>query len=525
MNKKLKTIIISLLITPFILTSCGTKVSSNSEDSNFKYMNLSHKKNNSEINQLIQDINNSRKEIYSNTPTIKDEYINWFKNGEDEFTEKEIEEAVAYEKLHRNGKVIKSPESTYDEKKILTYEEAKEDIDYLFRLLRYSYGPYAYMGGDEIFNNAKTTIISEIEGKDTIKCYDFTNILRKNLTFIKDAHFGMSHNNIEVNNDYDGQVYYVGKEEFFKDSKGYYKLVEKKKYYANEINKDKDIEKYIKMSINAEGKLVYNVAILREWSRNSLMSIPVSYIKGQDIIEESIDLSMLSLKYRNKFDPFEYRIENNIPIAKIGAMHDVTPGSSAQDNFVNTAKEMKEYPISIVDLRGNTGGFSTAGLNWTVEYTGSGYGVYGAFAQVDSKMTREIQTQVVGKMPQFPFSTIQREAKISERVENDKLLFILIDKYVGSATEIFLENLINVDNVVLVGTNTMGCRISNIFNYKLNNSNIEVSFGDKLYLTPYGEDFEYKGFQPDILVESDKALDRLLKMIEYYGISENNKKK
>lgn len=37
------------------------------------------------------------------------------------------------------------------------------------------------------------------------------------------------------------------------------------------------------------------------------------------------------------------------------------------------------------------------------------------------------------------------------------------------------------------------------------------------------EDFEYKGFQPDILVESDKALDRLLKMIEYYGINGENK--
>ena len=49
--------------------------------------------------------------------------------------------------------------------------------------------------------------------------------------------------------------------------------------------------------------------------------------------------------------------------------------------------------------------------------------------------------------------------------------------------------------------------------------------GRYLYLTTEGDDFEGRGFEPDLLVNSKDALDRTLKMIKYYNINERHMKK
>jgi hypothetical protein len=49
----------------------------------------------------------------------------------------------------------------------ITKDEAKEDVDMLFRLLRATYGAYSYFGGDEVFNNAKKEIEKGISLQDT----------------------------------------------------------------------------------------------------------------------------------------------------------------------------------------------------------------------------------------------------------------------------------------------------------------------------------------------------------------------
>ncbi|GAA0115607.1 hypothetical protein UT300016_13340 [Clostridium senegalense] len=105
------------------------------------------------------------------------------------------------------------------------------------------------------------------------------------------------------------------------------------------------------------------------------------------------------------------------------------------------------------------------------------------------------------------------------RIQNDKLLFVLIDKTIFSAGELFIECLMNMDNVILVGTNTCGGNITgNIYYYKLKNSSITVQFGSGLYLQPCSNDFEFNGFHPDILVDSNEALEKVKKLINYYNL-------
>ena len=94
-----------------------------------------------------------------------------------------------------------------------------------------------------------------------------------------------------------------------------------------------------------------------------------------------------------------------------------------------------------------------------------------------------------------------------------------MDNATASASETFIESLSNIDNIVLVGTNTKGALLSGDPKYyKLSNSSINVYIGTILYMTPFGIDFEGKGFEPDLLVDSNDALDKTIKLIKYYKL-------
>ena len=95
---------------------------------------------------------------------------------------------------------------------------------------------------------------------------------------------------------------------------------------------------------------------------------------------------------------------------------------------------------------------------------------------------------------------------------NKAIIFVLIDNNVASSGESFIGYLKTLKNVILVGTNTSGTRISNVFTQsQLPNSLINIKFGNTLTLIPQCQ--EGKGYQPDIWVNSGDSLDKVLKLI------------
>lgn len=44
--------------------------------------------------------------------------------------------------------------------------------------------------------------------------------------------------------------------------------------------------------------------------------------------------------------------------------------------------------------------------------------------------------------------------------------------------------------------------------------------GSALHVTPYFDGFEYRGFEPDILVESSDSLEQVQKLIDHYKLNE-----
>ncbi|SUY45392.1 Peptidase family S41 [Clostridium putrefaciens] len=94
----------------------------------------------------------------------------------------------------------------------------------------------------------------------------------------------------------------------------------------------------------------------------------------------------------------------------------------------------------------------------------------------------------------------------------------LIDNKVASSGESFINYLKTLENVILVGTNTSGAYISNVYTKsQLPSSHIKINFGNTITLNKYCE--EGKGFQPDIWIDNEDSLDRVLKLINQFRIN------
>ena len=133
----------------------------------------------------------------------------------------------------------------------------------------------------------------------------------------------------------------------------------------------------------------------------------------------------------------------------------------------------------------------------------------------------ELHSSLIKSLNQTSYDELFKEfpGHKSKIVKNKNILFILMDNATASASEKFIESLSNIDNIVLVGTNTKGALLSGDPKYyKLSNSSINVYIGTILYMTPFGIDFEGKGFEPDLLVDSNDALDKTIKLIKYYKL-------
>ena len=74
---------------------------------------------------------------------------------------------------------------------ILTGEEARAEVDYLFRLLRTYYGLYTWFGGDEAFGAAEERVLRALEGREEIPVGKYQQILKEALGVVQDGHFGI----------------------------------------------------------------------------------------------------------------------------------------------------------------------------------------------------------------------------------------------------------------------------------------------------------------------------------------------
>jgi len=491
-NHKKLIIVLSILLLLFIaILSCQQKSPTNEET----------------FNALLKKINDDREEFQKKIPPKVEDYIDDLTLSDDRFDDYELKSILP----NFNTK-------PFEGERILTNKEALEDVEMLFKLFKYSYAPYKYFDGDNEFNKAKQDIMTEINNRNGINNIDFLKLLKSKLTFIRD----------------ELKVYYSYKEVYFlKDEKGFYKNKDNKKYYLESIDSNENIDDFMKPTINDEGKLAYAIGFTKtspisidgtSHNYNALteeLSIKIIYKNKWKQYEEVVSFKTEKRIEYDKKDSFKLEVKNNIPVVVFNKIDtDVTT-----DEINETVDKLKEYGLYIIDLRGNSGGSTVPG-DYFCEKMGIPKFMKANYVYLSSKPILRIEQYLYGRINQNSNTTLNKYViKQSPNYEipigeNNKLTIVLIDRMVASAGEEFIRDLCSMKNVILVGTNTQGASLAlNSYPYDLPNSNIRINLGAGIFFCADIDKFELNGFTPDILVDSNESLDKVIKFINFYGLN------
>lgn len=409
-------------------------------------------------------------------------------------------------------------------------DEALEDVDYLFSLLKYGYSGYEYFGGDEKFNSAKANMlwsITELNG-ETICPKELLDIIYSELGFIQDSHFTIGNYKLCKFTKYFSSRKYA----FFGDANGFYTTIDDEIFYLTEVNNSHPFN-YLKLTLDEEGNTAYNLGNLSD-SDEIFISLDITLESRERIRNEKISLFEYIPIYREKDNSYNYYEIDNIPILEVNSLCKVAPDDNTLEDFINDSSKLRDKDTIIIDLRNNKGGslinveewykgFTGAKLRKDMVHTGLYTNTSLALAKHKFEM-KENETEktkcecietILGYENEefFPgWSSIEYED--FEPVENNVNVYILVDKNTSSASEFLAYYLKKLDNVIIVGTNTNGCLLTgNCNSAYLPHSNIPLYISHVIYMTKDFDDIEGMGLLPDLWIKPDQSLDRLIKYI------------
>lgn len=172
---------------------------------------------------------------------------------------REPTESIEFERLT----LFPEAKAEYQPEKLLTFEQAKEDIDFVFHVFHDTYGLYDYFGGDEVFSQAKQSVLQQCESAETLTCEFLVQSLVQNLSFVKDGHFSIAQQSAapRICPFFYREVAFMKTEEGYQSEDG--KQVESVEGYE-------DLGQLFRRSISPQGELVYYPVVLKEVEDASL---------------------------------------------------------------------------------------------------------------------------------------------------------------------------------------------------------------------------------------------------------------
>ena len=422
---------------------------------------------------------------------------------------------------------IKRP-GLLSEKKILN------DVDYLFKLLKYGYAGYKYFGGDSRFNKARESIIAEVKERSilnflTVKT--FSKIIYKHLYFIQDLHFAV-----------DGrspgkrlQYYTSNLYNFHKDKKGYYTYLEGKKAYLVSINNG-NYKEFIKLSLDKEGKVIYRLGKLYSIKTDEpilTIKFEVEPLTERQVVNKKIELKKYKNNYYKNKTPYNHYKKNGINIIEHRTASANQKNRPQLDKFAQDGQKFKNDDYLIIDLRGNSGGSNIYASQWIKNFSGkkpvelmigSELSTLTANKLLENsiKQSYGMEIEELDKEYQVLFdetSTGWSEVEYTQpiKIDNDTLIFVLIGNSVASAGESFVEYLKQLENVIFLGSNTAGLvNFGNVGMCNLPNSRIELMISTSISISPDLKLKEGKGYYPDFWITPNDSLELTLQFINKY---------
>ena len=425
----------------------------------------------------------------------------------------------------------------------LTKEEAIYDVDLLFRALKTNYAFYYYFG-EEKYINAHNEILDNIEEffsqNKTIYSFQLENIICQSTDkVIKDLHY------YHHTTDYVQYYYFYAQGLFLhKDTYGYYLKNGEDKWYAVEIEGGK-LADYIKVTISPEGELVYTLGYKYLLVDESPKPAYIVLKNGDTKVNYDINWTLSETKKEvseKRNDYFSTSVEDGYNVIRISKFYD--DNSDVELNkYILTGKAVSGQSNFILDLRANGGGNGYYNNEWLKNFFDDStesylrYQTPNATSKIWSNLryynalaNGEEVPSYYDKNKKYCFTNWEYVEwfKDNKRLNpNENTVFWITDNQSGSTGDGVISWAQTFENMIVIGTHTMGCTGSheNMEIY-LPNSGIgfSISMGAQFYGVGEILDVHGTGFDPDIWVPSEYALELTIKLCEYYGLEPSEKK-
>lgn len=392
--------------------------------------------------------------------------------------------------------------SDYDPDLKLDHSQAVEDVNYLFEACYYAYGLYDYFGGHPAFDAAQEAILQDLEDQNTVTCQQLEQIIASHLGFIKDGHFSINQNHPAP-----FQIPFFFRQTAFLKTENSYQTVDGKT--VESVENHADLDELFKRSISKQGQIVYYPVLLKE-----------AMFDGQSEFEKHTCDEELTVHYTDgttetltaepwkqyfeqlsKNKNAELRQTKGIPVFQFNNFN-----TEYRDEILDGAEQLKDEPVSMLDLRSNTGGNSTIGDQWLRAYGNT---------ERSFPSNNESFSTLNGKCTGLSLP--------DKWIPHDNLLILLSGKASASSAEDLIEDACNLENVLIVGENTLGCMLANAGYIELPNSKCGVTMSaSSVFLHPNNEPSEeFQGFEPDLWVPADEAEELAAKLIQRLSKPEN----
>ena len=394
-------------------------------------------------------------------------------------------------------------------------EDALKDIDLFSRILRSSYGAYyLYEKTDwdaaadsmrDYIQNSTAKEFSTVElGSELLRAYSFVN----------DDHFRVNGRSaIAASN---GYLYYNYLKDvyFWQDAQGYFTWKDDYKWYVTAINGG-DSSDYMKPTITQEGELAYAVGtFLAEadpkdgaitLTRGDVSNTVSCYFTTARPLADKQEL--YELTQAGVYDGYYVMGVRGFPVIDCTAEEE-----TSLRKYPETAAKLQGTSNFIIDSRGNGGGGDIWLEGLYKNLTGEDFQLTINELRRVSELTK--RRTISGE----PLGLYENKTDGSY-AKNEHLFLYLIDKNVASAGERGICSILQMDNALLVGTNSQGCVLGGGGAYILPRTGICVNVGDTAFLEHNcTSEIEGLGWMPDIYVDGYLALDRAIAMYKYYGL-------
>ena len=416
----------------------------------------------------------------------------------------------------------------------VTKEQAMEDAEYLWKAFASAYGGYYYFG-DEAFKNAHQQVLNDICASkgNTISYDQFDKIMNRAYSFIKDDHIRFFQALFNV-------TYYVKGLFIREDTKGFYHLIDGEKWYLQAVDKG-DVSDYLQITIEDTGELVYGFYHRFLSDKDSSMPKNLTLVSGGKTKNLSLKWTKSGVIGWEQHDTFGcFYATQNIDGHNVIKIRNFNYfGSDAHaaelEKYMETGNVLSGEDYVIVDSRSHSGGGEGCPSVWMNRFLGN------KEASWERKFLHVLQCSnvkydVQSRLHEYAFQLVipedavisqnrteyprERVITFAEQTPNEHPLFVLTDYLSGSAGEQIISQYRTVENILIIGTNTSGCMFGNVqIRVYLPNTGYNVGFGQCVELKDFVNRERY-GYDPDIWVPSEYALELTLKMCEFYGLQD-----